>query len=600
MALLDQCAEFAASADDRELAEAVAQEQARLLRDAHQCPVVVVVGATKAGKSSLVNALLGRPGISPVDASVATNAYIQFLAAESPYARVHAGDSMEPHSIELEWLGEWVTEQGNPNNTRGVRCVEVGLPAKLLEHVSIVDTPGVGGLNSDHVALTLFALGMADALLFVVDAQRELSASALAFLRQAARRIDTVLIAVTKKDKFRGSSDMLQADRRLLDAHEPALARSPMLLVSSLLAERALDEPPELAAALLEEAGIAELEALVREHVGARADQLATANAVKLAVSVLQGLERSTIEQIAAVSSGADFGDTLAEELARLQAALDETAEWRPQIELGLERIADRQLDEFKSAMTRLSDTFQERGRSSGGDEIERLFQQLDIDLTAEVTRLMRATASELPDLIADTMGRIDNGSRLDEAVDEFAGGDHAIRTARPLLERPQRADQSAFAALRIASQTMTGVNMFVDKAGLVATAAGGPHVAVATLAISTVYTVVQHRRQAAKARTRVSSAIAEEIQRALRTASLAYEDHIKRLRREARRHVDELITLRTRELEELARMRERAERQAADEREREVETLRRRVDEMRASADRAKRLLAWPKSNGF
>ncbi|WP_460850048.1 dynamin family protein, partial [Phytohabitans suffuscus] len=41
-------------------------------------PAIVVVGETKRGKSSLVNALIGVPGLSPVDAAVATAAYLEF------------------------------------------------------------------------------------------------------------------------------------------------------------------------------------------------------------------------------------------------------------------------------------------------------------------------------------------------------------------------------------------------------------------------------------------------------------------------------------------------------------------------------------------
>src|ERR1700722_4774230 len=40
---------------------------------------VVVAGETKRGKSSLVNALLARPGLSPVGPDVATNCFISFL-----------------------------------------------------------------------------------------------------------------------------------------------------------------------------------------------------------------------------------------------------------------------------------------------------------------------------------------------------------------------------------------------------------------------------------------------------------------------------------------------------------------------------------------
>ena len=45
-------------------------------------PTVVVVGETKRGKSSLVNALLAEPGRSPVDTDVATATYLVFGHAD--------------------------------------------------------------------------------------------------------------------------------------------------------------------------------------------------------------------------------------------------------------------------------------------------------------------------------------------------------------------------------------------------------------------------------------------------------------------------------------------------------------------------------------
>jgi len=53
-------------------------ELAELRRGQLTRPSVVLVGETKRGKSSLVNALLGVPDLSPVDAAVATATYLHF------------------------------------------------------------------------------------------------------------------------------------------------------------------------------------------------------------------------------------------------------------------------------------------------------------------------------------------------------------------------------------------------------------------------------------------------------------------------------------------------------------------------------------------
>ena len=57
----------------RKLDPDAAQDVDMLRRKDVTKPAIVVVGETKRGKSSLTNALVGVPGLSPVDAAVATS-----------------------------------------------------------------------------------------------------------------------------------------------------------------------------------------------------------------------------------------------------------------------------------------------------------------------------------------------------------------------------------------------------------------------------------------------------------------------------------------------------------------------------------------------
>jgi hypothetical protein len=59
----------------------------RVLAERPVRPAVVVVGETKRGKSSLINALLNTPGLSPVDVAVATSSYLVFQHAARDCAR---------------------------------------------------------------------------------------------------------------------------------------------------------------------------------------------------------------------------------------------------------------------------------------------------------------------------------------------------------------------------------------------------------------------------------------------------------------------------------------------------------------------------------
>ncbi|WP_277681795.1 dynamin family protein, partial [Saccharomonospora azurea] len=72
-------------------------------------PSVVVVGETNRGKSSLVNALLAKPGLSPVDAEVATSTYLVFEHADEWRAQACYPGQLAPVGFELDELERWVS-----------------------------------------------------------------------------------------------------------------------------------------------------------------------------------------------------------------------------------------------------------------------------------------------------------------------------------------------------------------------------------------------------------------------------------------------------------------------------------------------------------
>ncbi|HZP31664.1 MAG TPA: dynamin family protein, partial [Acidimicrobiia bacterium] len=167
---------------------------------------VMVVGEFKQGKSSLVNALV-ESTVCPVDDDVATAVPTAVRFADTPSADVvhEAEGSAEPQidAIPFTDLPVYASEAGNPGNERRVRSVEVGIPSSVLSGgLVLVDTPGVGGLGSVHSAITMAALPMADALVFVTDASQELSAPEFDFLQRARDLCPNVVVALTKIDFY--------------------------------------------------------------------------------------------------------------------------------------------------------------------------------------------------------------------------------------------------------------------------------------------------------------------------------------------------------------------------------------------------------------
>lgn len=128
---------------DRRLSVAVARAR-------RPATIVCVVGEFKQGKSSLVNAILARP-VCPVDDDIATSAITRVRYGDEPCVEVRrrVDDEVVVEQVDIGSLDEWVSERGNPENSRGVERVDISLPHPLLANgLAIVDTPGMGGLGA--------------------------------------------------------------------------------------------------------------------------------------------------------------------------------------------------------------------------------------------------------------------------------------------------------------------------------------------------------------------------------------------------------------------------------------------------------------------
>lgn len=244
-------------------------------------PVAVVVGETKRGKSSLVNALLGTPGLSPVDAAVATTAYLEFSHAEQASVRAWQPGAADPMLLGVGDLRNWATRLGTmPPGMVPPRRMLVGHPAPLLKHLSIVDTPGTGGLDPDHAQIALEAVSRATCLIMVTDASSPMAKTELDFLSEASRRVNFVVFVLTKTDTYPGWRTVMEENRALIEAHAPRFRHAPHYPVSAMLAQHALASQGPTRQALAKESGIGKLQrALVRVATAGKA--LVAANVVR-------------------------------------------------------------------------------------------------------------------------------------------------------------------------------------------------------------------------------------------------------------------------------------------------------------------------------
>jgi GTP-binding protein EngB required for normal cell division len=160
---------------------------------------VLVAGEAKRGKSTLINALLGREvlpaGVTPVT-SVAT----AVRYGDDPRVQVRYADGHEEKQP-LTALSDLVTERGNPGNRRHVADVTVYLDAPLLAHgVELVDTPGTGSVFERDTATAHAALETMDAAVFVLAADPPVSAAERELHAKVSRLSVTAFTLLNKAD----------------------------------------------------------------------------------------------------------------------------------------------------------------------------------------------------------------------------------------------------------------------------------------------------------------------------------------------------------------------------------------------------------------
>lgn len=161
---------------------------------------VACVGQFKRGKSTLLNALVGEPvlpaGITPV---TAVPTVIRFGDRHGARVRSTKGDWKW---ISLTDLEQYVSEEHNPENARGIEGVEVFVPSPLLATgMCLVDTPGLGSVFSGNTATTQAFIPHIDAAVVVIGADPPISGEELALVEAVARHVHDIHIVLNKSDR---------------------------------------------------------------------------------------------------------------------------------------------------------------------------------------------------------------------------------------------------------------------------------------------------------------------------------------------------------------------------------------------------------------
>lgn len=177
---------------------------ARLKAAAERRPVLALMGEFSAGKSTLLNMLVGQSVLpTQVTATKLPPVWLRH-GTEAPYWLDRQG---RRHPVALEALGKVPLHEA--------RFIRVYCEAEVLESCDLLDTPGISDPN---LPMTLWhsVLGLAQGVLWCTHAGqpwRESERAAFEGLPERLRRHS--LLLVTRADKITSDSDRQKVDARL-------------------------------------------------------------------------------------------------------------------------------------------------------------------------------------------------------------------------------------------------------------------------------------------------------------------------------------------------------------------------------------------------
>lgn len=398
---------------------------ARLRLDEQHC-TIAVVGEFKMGKSSLVNSIINAP-LSPVDDDVATAKPLQVHHADAPSASILyklEEDETENRirTIEFEEVESYMLEPPTARDHERAAMVRIGLPRKLFANgMTIIDTPGVGGLGSNHAAQTLGVLSMADAVLFVSDAAQELTAPELEFLDLVRDICPTIAMVMPKVDFYPHWRHIQDLNVGHLERRGVEMVNFP---ISSTLRQIAISQNN---ASLNEESGYKHLVDHLRDNIEHTVAVRSRHKYLGAVSEALADLERQLLSEKAIL----DDPDAAKAQMDELEAQRDQAEALRSRAARWQQTLADGVGD--------LTSDVEHDLRSRFRDLVKQLEVQLETDDPARIWDDFAASATnEVNRAVSQNFGLLhQRAGDLAEQVGEHFGEDHEAVVTKLTVSSP-------------------------------------------------------------------------------------------------------------------------------------------------------------------
>ncbi len=413
---------------------------------------LAIAGKVKAGKSTLLNALIGEQ-LAPTDAGECTRIVTWYVYSDRPYSRLVpiGGVPIErPYdrrdgALSVD-LGEYHVDS--------VERLEVGWPSSRLRDLVLIDTPGIASISTEASARTHRVMEASDGRVPIADAVlyllRHTHSSDLRFLEafhddavSQGTPVNTVGVLSRADEIGSARLDAMEVAERVAHRYqeEPRLHRlCPLVIpVNGLLGH---------AAATLREDEFVDLATVARASPDQMADLLLTADRF---VHYDTPVPLATDRRLALLDRLGLFGVRLSVELISTGAISSSPALASHLAEVsGLDRLRGVVLRQFDARARVL------KARSAVGALREAFHRGACVNASGLQLRLEEVTANahefeEVRVLLALRSGELDLGEDEATALDLLMGGaghDPSVRLGLRPEASPEQAREAALAAL--------------------------------------------------------------------------------------------------------------------------------------------------------
>jgi ribosome biogenesis GTPase A len=170
------------------------------------CLRIMLVGEFKAGKSTLINALLGKE-YAAVDILEMTSWIARYLRSDRPFCRMCYLDGSESELSPDEFLHRTSTRSFSPAELSRIDRVDIGVTGAAVPFM-LIDTPGLGSVTRENERRLVLALDNSDVLLWAVDVTSIGGAREAALARKLVESNVPRYAVITKCDELDGDGEL--------------------------------------------------------------------------------------------------------------------------------------------------------------------------------------------------------------------------------------------------------------------------------------------------------------------------------------------------------------------------------------------------------